>query len=161
MNRTVNSVLASSIAVLLSACGAQDVDSDQLATKSESSASKRANEICLEALPTAREYDERAELVRSHPASGASFARFESRERGPGAPRGTAQTRAAGPESFLALCYYAGTFGGFPQPRPPGGGERPEPHDLLGLTVDEAGKTTFFVGGRARSLDIDDGPESN
>lgn len=148
---------AAAVAVALTACGGADsLQASPGASGVDSGRQQKAQDLCQGAgMQAAREYDPNATLEAAQPTTGAAFARFETRDRGPGAPRGAAAKRTSSPENMLALCYFGGTFTSFPTP-PSKGEDRP--YDLIGLTVDEAGTTTMYVAAHSARYDTEDKP---
>lgn len=120
----------------------------------------RAQELCLSIGTTAaKDYGRIDGLARSFPTDVAGMRSWERTRSGPDGPVPDPPPRAKSDNAFLAVCYFDGTFGGFPQPPPPPGvDDAPRPYDRLLLAVaDDATVTVVAVGPRAK-MDTSSGP---
>lgn len=156
------SVAIASSALAVSACGNGDTQKAPLGGDEDegSNRERKAQQLCQgPGLEAAQEYGTAAAVERAYPTTREAFARWLNRDRGSEAPSAAVPGMTAAPESFLALCYFGGTFNSFPEPAA-ATMEPPPPQDLIGLVLDETGSATFYVAAQSATYDIDDKPDA-
>lgn len=111
------------------------------------SADEAAERLCRgPGLEHATAYDSESELVASHPTTAGELRRWERDRHTPHGPAPHAELRAASPDSFVAVCEYAGDYVGFPEGPPTEADPEPDPYRYLTVTVTEEPTDSHPVG---------------
>lgn len=133
----------------------------KLGAASDPDLQDRASEYCGEGgLKEAQRYGADADgLAAAHPTTGADLRDWEVSLTGV-SPEQSKLPMRAGPDEFVALCYFDGVSAPFPGPPPDEESQSPSPYSRIMVMVREDGTPEFMAAGRPETMPSDDRPSA-